>query len=601
MARTGDMRMSTLLDEFIHGPRVAYFSMEIALRNEIPTYAGGLGVLAGDTLRSAADLELPLVAVSLISRAGYFRQEIDAQGRQVEHSAPWESTRWARPLDAKIAVTIDGRAVWIGAWLYILEGHPAGRQPVLLLDTDLDENRSEDREITHYLYGGDEAYRLKQEIVLGIGGMRLLQALGFTIRHYHMNEGHSALLGLELLRRYTYPSENLRPGESPYDIPRVREQCSFTTHTPVEAGHDRFSYELVQRVLHNVADIDPVARVTNAVVSQPGQLSIEEPFIEFATLQHLAGEDRLNMTRLALNLSEYVNGVAQRHAEISRGMFPGYQVHAITNGVHPFTWTAASFRLLYDQYLPSWCHEPELLRRADCSIPDAAVWEAHGQAKQVLVERVRARTGVALDSQLLILGYARRMTAYKRPDLLFSDLERLRDIALPHPVQIVLAGKAHPHDGDGKRLIEQLHTRARALEGSVPVAYLPDYDLETALALVSGVDVWLNTPLRPFEASGTSGMKAAFNGVPSLSVLDGWWIEGCIEGVTGWAIGDTAGTADDDARALYDKLEQVVLPLYYGYERDGWIRLMKGAISKNASYFNSHRMMRRYATEAYIR
>lgn len=564
-----------MLDEFIHQPRIAYFSMEIALRSEIPTYAGGLGILAGDTVRSATDLELPMVAVSLVSRAGYFRQEIDAQGRQLEQAATWDPSRWAQLLGAKIAVPIEGRTVWIGAWLYVFEGHMGGRQPVLLLDTDLNENHSEDREITHYLYGGDNVYRLKQEIVLGIGGVRLLQALGFTIRHYHMNEGHSALLGLELMRRYTYSAEDLRPGESHYDIPRVRDLCSFTTHTPIEAGHDRFPYDLVPRVLDNGFDIE--------------------------TIKRLAGEDSLNMTRLALNLSEYVNGVAKKHAEVSNAMFPGYRVHAITNGVHPFTWAAEGFRQLYDHYLPGWCHEPQVLARADCCIPDAAIWEAHVQAKRHLIEKVQELTGVSLDPNIPIFGFARRMTAYKRPELLFSNRERLQAIARNQPFQIVLAGKAHPHDENGKQIIEQLHTHARALAGAIPIAYLPDYGMSLAQTLTAGVDVWLNTPLPPLEASGTSGMKAAFNGVPNLSVLDGWWIEGCIEGVTGWAIGDAAGMADGDARALYDKLEHVVLPLYYSSRDGGWIRVMKGAISKNASYFNSHRMMRRYATEAYSR
>src|SRR3989338_8493264 len=344
--------------------------MEIALRNEIPTYAGGLGVLAGDTMRSVADLELPMVAVSLVCHAGYFRQGIDAQGRQTEHSETWDIRHWAQPLDANIAVQIDGRTVWIGAWLYVLESHMGGRQPVLLLDTDLNENSSSDREITHYLYGGDNVYRLKQEVVLGLGGVRLLNAIGFTIRHYHMNEGHSALLGLELMRRFTYSTEHLRPGESHYDLPRLRDLWRFTTHTPVEAGHDRFSYDLVQRVLDNDFDIDAIKR--------------------------LAGEESLNMTRLALNLSEYVNGVARKHAEVSNAMFPGYKVHAITNGVHPYTWTAESFRQLYDHYIPGWCHEPQLLVRADCCIPDAAIWEAHVQAKQHLIEKVQALTGVAL-------------------------------------------------------------------------------------------------------------------------------------------------------------------------------------------------------------
>jgi starch phosphorylase len=563
-----------VINEFTRIPRIAYFSMEVALRNDIRTYSGGLGILAGDTVRSSADLELPLVAVSLVSRAGYFRQEIDAQGRQVEHPDAWEPDRWATPLDAKIAVVVEGREVWIRGWLYVLKGHMNGSVPVILLDTDLDENRGGDREITHYLYGGDKAYRLKQEIVLGIGGVRMLHALGFEIRQYHMNEGHSAFLGLELLRRYAYPPEDVRPGESPYDIPRVRELCNFTTHTPVEAGQDKFPYDLVQRILGD--------------------------FVEGATLRSLADKDLLNMTHLALNLSEYVNGVAKRHAEISQRLFPGYHVAAITNGVHPFTWTHQAFIALYDHYLPGWCHEPGILVRAD-QIPDAAIGEAHRQAKKQLIDKIAAVLGITLNPDLPILGFARRMTAYKRPDLLFSDMERLKAIARRRPFQLVLAGKAHPQDDGGRCLIETLHRHMGELDGIVPVAYLPNYDMEIALAMISGVDVWLNTPLRPLEASGTSGMKAAFNGVPSLSVLDGWWIEGCIEGVTGWAVGDDDETANGgDAESLYLKLEQTVLPLF-NENSPGWIAVMKGAICKNASFFNSHRMMRHYAAGAYIR
>jgi starch phosphorylase len=563
-----------LLDEFVREPRVAYFSMEIALRSEVPTYAGGLGVLAGDTLRSAADLSLPLVAVTLVSRAGYFRQQIDSEGRQVESAAPWEPNRWAQLLHAKVAVAIEGRAVWVGAWLYVVESHLGGRAPVILLDTDLAENASADRQITHYLYGGDDSYRLKQEMILGLGGVRVLHALGFDISAYHMNEGHAALLGLELLRRYTYSSSELQAGESPYDVPRVRQLCRFTTHTPVEAAQDRFSYDLVKRLFAN------------------GQTNSAPDVIDLSELRQLAGGESLNMTRLALSLSDFVNGVAKRHAEVSSGMYPGYQVRAITNGVHPYTWTAPSFRELYDRYAAGWCHEPELLSRAD-GIPDAEILDAHARAKRVLIERVRDLTGMALNSGVAILGLARRMTAYKRPELLFEDLERLRAIARDQPFQIVLAGKAHPRDEEGKRLIARLNHYARVLSGVVPVAYLPDYDMSLAQLLVSGSDIWLNTPLPPLEASGTSGMKAAFNGVPSLSVLDGWWIEGCIEHVTGWPI--------DGAPTLYDKLAHTVLPLFHGSQPGGWARLMKGAISKNAAYFNSHRMMRRYATEAYLR
>lgn len=570
-----------MTDEFIYEPRIAYFSMEIALRSEIPTYAGGLGILAGDTMRSAADLGLPLVAVSLVSRAGYFRQEIDAQGRQHEQPDPWDPARWARPLRAKVAVPIEGRVVWVSAWLYVLASQLGGREPVLLLDTDLPENAPEDREITHRLYGGDDAYRLKQEIVLGVGGVRLLHALGFRISHYHMNEGHSALLGVELLRRHAYLPEDLQPGEARYDIPRVRELCRFTTHTPVDAGHDRFSYELVARIL---------------------QGPDREELVDLATLRRLAGDADLNMTRLGLNLSEYVNGVAERHAEVAGRMFPGYRMHAITNGVHPFTWVCQSVRELYDRYVPGWCHEPELLVRVDRAVPDAALWAAHVKAKQALIERIRAIASVSFEEQVPILGFARRMTGYKRPDLLFADPQRLRAIARNQPMQIVLAGKAHPHDESGKRLIEQVHAHARELDGALRIVYLPNYDLDLAQLLVAGTDIWLNTPLPPLEASGTSGMKAAFNGVPHLSILDGWWLEGCIEGQTGWAI-ESTNAYDGDARALYDKLERTVLPLYRGRDgdRSGWLRVMKGAISINASYFNSHRMMRRYATEAYLR
>lgn len=560
--------------EFTGDHRIAYFSMEIALAHDIPSYAGGLGVLAGDTLRSAADLALPMVGVTLASRAGYFDQKIDSLGRQIELPQMWDPAAHATPAPAKVAVQIERRTVWVGAWLYRITGLLGAQVPVLLLDTDLPENNVEDREITHFLYGHDAAYRLKQEIVLGVGGIRMLQALGFRIRKHHLNEGHSALLALELLNRHTYQKRDLRPGEAQYDIPVVRSQCIFTTHTPVEAGQDQFDYGMVERIA-------------------------DGSFMDMREVRKLAGEDRLNMTRLALNLSDYVNGVAKRHAEVSQRMFPGYEMHAITNGVHPHTWTSEHLARLYDNIIPGWRHEPELLVRID-QAADQALWDAHQNAKQRLLGRIAAATGKQLDPAQPLLGFARRMTEYKRPDLLFSDLERLRGIARQQPFQLVLAGKAHPNDEGGKHLIERLHLHIRELAEDIGIVYLPGYDMQLALDMVAGVDVWLNTPLRPLEASGTSGMKAAFNGVPSLSVLDGWWLEGCIEGVTGWAVGTpVAGDEGDDARDLYHKLEAKVLPLYYG-DRAGWISVMKGAIGKNAAVFNSHRMIRRYATEAYM-
>jgi starch phosphorylase len=564
------------IDVFLPRTHIAYFTMEIAIRPEIHSYSGGLGILAGDTARSCAELELPVVFVTLLSRAGYFRQEIGADGRQVERPDCWEVERWCTPLNAMVGVEIEGRPVWIRAWLNTHTSPHGHRVPVLLLDADLDQNVAEDRTLTHYLYGGDDTYRLKQEIILGIGGIRILRALGFDIHTYHMNEGHAALLTLDLLNRWQVPPEDLAPGEELYDIAEVRAHCVFTTHTPVEAGHDRFSYDLFERLLPGFVDLD--------------------------TLKRLAGNDQLNMTRLALNLADYVNGVARRHAETTEHMFPHYRIHAVTNGVHLGTWTHPAFAALYSERFPHWQHEPEILVRAR-QLPDETVWERHHAAKGDLFQLVKTATGTALDPEALTIGFARRMTGYKRPLLLFEQLDRLTAIAGRHPMQLVIAGKAHPRDTEGKEAIRRVHELARDLQGKITCVFVPGYDMRLAKALVAGCDVWLNTPLPPMEASGTSGMKAALNGVLNLSVLDGWWIEACVDGVTGWSIGDNAAVAADETRAagaLYDKLEHIVLPLYYT-DPARWRTMMKEAIANIPSYFNTHRMMRRYATEAYLR
>ena len=564
------------IEPFLPKTRIAYFSMEIALRREMKTYAGGLGVLAGDTARSAADLELPMVFVSLVSRSGYVRQEIDAEGRQVTRPDPWQPERWAQSLDAMVAVAIEGREVWVRPWLYRLVCPLGHIVPVLLLDTALDQNSVEDRQITDRLYGGDQAYRLKQEIVLGIGGARLLQALGFNIETYHLNEGHAALLTLHLLRYFRLSADDVAPGESPYDQAKVRERCIFTTHTPVEAAFDKFPYPLVQRLLDDYVEIDEIKR--------------------------FAGAEALNMTQLALRLSARVNGVSERHAKTTSRLFPGYRVRSITNGVHAQTWTHAAFARLYASVVPHWAHEPEVLTRVD-QIADESIWTAHQDAKRELLDYVKMETSVALDPNVTLIGFARRMTEYKRPCLLLSDLARVRAVARKRPFQLVFAGLAHPSDRPGQECIETIHDDIRRLGADVPAAFLSNYDIDIAARLVAGVDVWLNTPLPPLEASGTSGMKAALNGVLNLSVLDGWWVEGHIEGVTGWSIADDSDGADkhaNDADDLYRKLEEVVLPLYYD-DRARWIWMMKQSIGKIGSYFNSTRMMRRYATEAYLR
>ncbi len=555
--------------------RIAYFTMEIGLTPEIPTYSGGLGVLAGDTIKSAADLSLPMVAVTLLTRKGYFRQELLADGSQVEHPVEWDPAALLAQLPNRVTVEIEGRRVLVGAWRYDCKSLAGGTVPVYFLDTDMEGNRPHDRVITHSLYGGDRAARLKQEIVLGIGGARMLNDLDIPVRKYHMNEGHSALLTLQLLQWLKGDLANVWDESLTWDPQAVRERCVFTTHTPIEAGHDRFDYALVKSVLG-----DPVPE---------------------ALLRKLGGEQELNLTLLALNLSAWVNGVAKRHGEVSRDMFPGYQIHAITNGVHSFTWTCDFMKELLNRKIPGWANEPELLVRVD-TIADDEVWEAHRQAKARLVERIEERTGRKLSPDLLTLGFARRATSYKRADLLLSDPERLARIAGGR-LQVIYAGKAHPADEPGKEIIRRIHRIAESLRGRVEIVYLPDYDMKMGCCLTAGVDVWVNTPLRPLEASGTSGMKAAHNGVPNFSVLDGWWIEGHIEGVTGWSIGPAPGNGHDDpggdAEDLYQKLSQVIMPLFYD-DRAGWVRVMKDAIGKNAYYFNSHRMMRRYVTDAYL-
>jgi starch phosphorylase len=534
-------------------------------------------VLAGDTIKSAADLRLPMVAVTILTKGGYFKQEIDASGRQKELPDEWDPSAFMTRLAERVKIGIESRDVQIAPWLYVVKSATGGLLPVIFLDTDLPENAPGDRDITLRLYGGDAVYRLKQEIVLGIGGTRMLEKLGFEIRKFHMNEGHSALLTLELLQRYKKNIENVWDERLVWDTERVKKLCVFTTHTPVEAGHDKFSYDLAEKTLTDT-DIIPLN-----------------------VIKEYAGKDALNMTLLGLNLSRYINGVAKKHGEVSKVMFPGYEIHAITNGVHSFTWTCDSFKRLYDKYLPGWANEPEIFVRVG-RIPDSELWGAHVEAKKILVDFVNRETQAGMNYNTLTLGFARRATAYKRADLLLSDPDRLARIG-EGKIQIVYAGKAHPKDEDGKKLIQKIIEIGERMKDKVKIAFIHNYNMETALKIISGVDVWLNTPLRPHEASGTSGMKASHNGVPNFSVLDGWWIEGHIENFTGWAIGpspDVPADPERDADDLYKKLETVIIPTFYN-EKKVWIRIMEGAIGKNAYYFNTHRMMRLYVTEAYIR
>ncbi len=563
---------------FIQDQRIAYFSMEIGLKAEIPTYSGGLGVLAGDTIKSAADLKIPMIAVTLLHRKGYFEQHFTADGWQLEKDVNWLPEKHMQLLPTRTLVTIEGRDVKIQAWLYNLKSPTGGELPVLFLDTDIPGNHPDDCSLTDHLYGGGLEMRLKQEIILGIGGARILRALNFTIKKYHLNEGHASLLTTELLNNARIPVEDTWDERSSWDTHRVMEQCVFTTHTPVAAGHDRFPYAMAERIL--------------------------PPEVPIKLLKELTGQEELNMTLLALNLSNFINGVAKRHGEISQNLFPGFEIHAITNGIHPFTWCSPFFVTLFDKYLPGWANEPELLVRVD-NIPDDAVWDSHCGAKALFFQYVKEQTGKTLDPELLTIGFARRAATYKRGDLIFSNLERLLKIGAGK-LQFVFGGKAHPRDEGGKQVIQRIIQQADKLRGKIELVYLENYNMDTASRFIPGVDIWLNNPMRPLEASGTSGMKAALNGVPNFSVLDGWWIEGHIEGVTGWSIGpppaeidQEVGRANEDLEDMYRKLEKVILPLYFN-DRKGWVQVMKNAIGKNAYYFNTHVMMRRYVTDAYI-
>lgn len=573
--------------------------MEIGLQPDMPTYSGGLGVLAGDTIRTASDMRVPFVAVTLLYRRGYLRQRLGADGWQFEEPVEWAVEDFLKEMPQRVLVMVEDRTVHLRAWAYEVVGISGHTVPVYFLDADLPENSEWDRTLTDHLYGSDEHYRLCQELILGMGGVRMLRALGYrAIERFHMNEGHAALLTVELL--YEEAQKAGRTAITNDDFEAVRKKCVFTTHTPVLAGHDQFPMDLVSRVLSHRKDF--VDRRDVFCVDLVTHALKHEILAEIRDV--FRGEDALNMTYLALNMSHYVNGVAKRHGEISRTMFGGYSIDSITNGVHAATWTHHSFQELFDRYIPGWRIDNSSLRYA-LSIPKDEIWNAHQNAKKLLIDHINQVTDTKMDPETLTIGFARRATAYKRSDLLFMDVDRLKNIASrAGALQFVYGGKAHPQDQNGKELIKRIFYFKQLLKNEIKIVYLENYDMELAKMITSGVDIWLNTPQPPLEASGTSGMKAALNGVPSLSILDGWWIEGHIEGVNGWSIGEdyVAGEGRDgakDARSLYDKLESDIVPMFY-VRRDQFIDVMRHAIALNGSFFNSQRMLQQYVLNAYF-
>ncbi|MCP4454067.1 MAG: alpha-glucan family phosphorylase, partial [Planctomycetes bacterium] len=541
--------------------------MEVGIDAKVATYSGGLGILAGDTLKTSADMALPYVGVTLLTRKGYFRQGINTKGCQVERPQVWPVDKQLKKCKPTITLHLDGQPFKVRAWCYEARGLTGHVVPVYYLDTDIAGNPAELRTLSHHLYGGDNRYRLMQEWVLGAGGVKMLRALGYRdISCFHMNEGHAAFLTFELMAEQLKRQKRARPAKS--DVEALTRQCVFTTHTPVPAGHDCFDL-----------------KEAKALIGDHPMWKAAGRFIQNKT--------QLNMTHLALAFSRFVNGVAKKHAEVSRAMFPNHQIEAVTNGIHVPTWIAPPIAKLLDAYVTDWKLENDHLRHA-LALPLKELDRAHQVSKDKLIALINKKSPVRFKRNAFTIGFARRATPYKRADLIFKDIERLKQIAgKVGAFQLVFAGKAHPKDEGGKQLIQAIHNAAQQLGRDIPTVYLPNYEIKLAQCLIPGVDIWLNNPEPPMEASGTSGMKAALNGVPNLSVLDGWWIEGCIEGLTGWSIGDPAKSSRAaDARALYKKLEKVI-DLYYE-NHEAFVHVMRNAIALNGSYFSTQRMLREY-------
>lgn len=544
---------------------VAYFTMEIGLTPEIPTYAGGLGMLAADLMLSAADMGTAAACVTVRWQHGYMHQTIRPDGTQLYEQTGWDPRKHLRLLPQKVKVHLEGRDVTVGAWKLSLQrnGHEV---PVIFLDTDIPENTAEDRAITSHLYGGDGFTRLRQEAVLGIGGVRMLRALGYTeVGTYHMNEGHAAFLTLELLRERDFKDDAVRPS------------CAFTTHTPVAAGHDVFPYDMAWKVLGD---------------NLPWHI------------KKLAGDDALSMTKLAMHLSRKSFAVSKVHGMVSNRMFPRENIGYITNGVHLPRWTSPEMKALFDKHIPGWQEKQELLTMHCRAIPDDELRAAHAAAKKRLIAEVNKHAPVPFDEDTLTIAGARRVVSYKRPELLYTNLERLKEVCAGK-VQIIHAGNAHPQDPFGQEVIQRMIERSRTLKDSVRIAYLPNYNPDLAALMVSGADVWLNTPTRLHEASGTSGMKAAVNGTINFSTLDGWWIEAFErDPESGWRIGPLSSAlgADDtralDAEDLYTELQYEILPEYQYPDHVRWTRRMKRSIGL-AGFFNTNRAISEYMHKAW--
>jgi len=602
---------------------VAYFSLEFGIHESMPIYSGGLGVLAGDHIKSASGLGVPLVAVGLFYDQGYFRQHLDSNGWQQEEylhtkveQLPMEPAR--TPSGEPILLEIPTRTGPLKAKVWLMQ---IGRVSLYLLDCDVEGNNPQDRELTSRLYGGDQRTRIRQELVAGIGGVRALRALGIKPGVYHLNEGHCAFAALEAIREEM--KENGRSFEDA--LREVARRTVFTTHTPVPAGHDRFDGGLIEEHLGPLRD---ELGLSFEQLMGLGRVEPQNPYEPFC------------MTVLGLKLSRHANAVSSLHGHVTRRMWAHLwpwrveeeiPIGHITNGVHIPSWLSWQMRLLYDRYFPvDWVSrmgEPEVWQ-AIYNVDPGELWETHNALKNQLLAFVRRRVSRQcrrrgesdeaveaarniLDPNILTIGFGRRFAAYKRADLILTDLDRLHAL-MNHPerpFQIIFSGKAHPADDEGKRIIQKIANLRHDPRFANRIAFIEDYDINVCRHMIQGVDVWLNTPRRPLEASGTSGQKAVLNGVLHLSVLDGWWAE-AYDGTNGFAIGHGASHVDDritdlrDAQSLYEVLEKQVIPLYYHRDVDGlprgWIRMMMNSISSLAWRFSAHRMVADYVRHTYL-
>ena len=539
---------------------IAYFSAEIGISSSLPTYSGGLGVLAGDHIKAAGDIGINMCAITLLYKEGYFKQRVDEKGIQTETYPRFDPDPLLKKTKIKFTLKLRERNIWVQVYRFDYIGQNGSEIPIYFLDTDVEENLKNDRTISLRLYSGDKDHRILQEAVLGFGGMKLLDSLKQNkIKKYHMNEGHCSFLVLSLYEKFSG------------NIEVVKSKCHFTTHTPVPAGHDHFS---VKRVKNLLSDLIP----------------------DELELPSLIQKGRLHMTELGLSFSQSANGVSRLHGKVAQNQFPWTDIGYITNGVHHSYWMSSPLKRIFNKYIPNWKKDPELLLKVD-NIPDNELWDAHKKRKIYLLGYANSLLGSALDMNTLTIGFARRSATYKRAQLIFNDLDRLESIG-KGKIQIIFSGKAHPNDYDGKMLIHQIIKKSKLMFGKVKIIFLENYNMWLGRIITSGVDVWLNTPLRPNEASGTSGMKATLNGIPNLSVLDGWWDEGCKDTINGWAVGDPKSPDDNkDADHLYSILEDKVIPTFYN-DRGKWVYMMKESI-KTGIRFTAHRMIKEYDRKYY--